>query len=211
MINWVDLNSNNLIGLGTHLKYYINRALGNYYDITPLAYSSTGLSSPFATVSGSQIVTVTDASYSPIVNQFVTFSGATGFNGLTAAELNTEFQITRITGVNTYEITLPAGVTPNATGSGGGTVDADYQLEPGLPANAIGNGFGTGVWNGANVSNLYNATLTYTSGATPWVLLNASSTTINVNDTTGFPASGTLIIDAEIITYSGKTGTSFTG
>jgi hypothetical protein len=37
------------------------------------------------------------------------------------------------------------------------------------------------------------------------------STTINVNSTNLFPASGTLIIDAELITYSGKTSTSFTG
>jgi hypothetical protein len=42
-------------------------------------------------------------------------------------------------------------------------------------------------------------------------LLNESSTTINVNDTTGFPNTGTILIDAELITYTGKTSTSFTG
>lgn len=42
--------------------------------------------------------------------------------------------------------------------------------------------------------------------------LSASATTINVDDTTGFPTSGTLVIaGGEQATYSGKTGTSFTG
>lgn len=212
MINWVDLANNNLIGLGTNVKYYINRALGLYYDITPLAHTSTGLTNPFTTTSGSRDIRVTDAGYSPIVGQFVVFSGATGFNGISATALNTEFQITQIVNSTIYIITLPLSVSPpNASGSGGGTVDAAYQLQPGLPANTIGNGFGAGVWNGVNVATTYSATLTYTSGTTPWELLNASSTTINVNDTTGFPATGTIIIDAEIITYTGVTSTSFTG
>lgn len=211
MINWLDLGNNNLIGLGTHLKYYINRALGIYYDITPIVRTSTGLSGPFTTTSGLQTINVVDATYSPVVGQFVTFSGATGFNGLNADNLNTEFQITQIISSTTYQITLPAGITPNASGAGGGTVAANYQLEPGLPANTVGNGFGAGVWNGANVSVTYSATLTYTSGPTPWVLLDDVSTTINVNDTTGFPASGTIIIDSELISYSGITSSSFTG
>jgi hypothetical protein len=211
MINWIDLANNNLIGLGTNLKYYINRGLGVYHDITPIVRTSSGLSNPFRTTSGAQTVIVTDAGYSPIVGQFVTFTGATGFNGLNAANLNSEFQITNINSGTTYSIELPAGVTPNASGTGGGTVEAKYQLEPGLPANTVGNGFGAGVWNGTNVATLYDATLAYTSGATPWVLLNSSSTTINVNSTTGFPATGTIIINAEVITYTGVTSTSFTG
>jgi hypothetical protein len=209
MINWVDLLNNNLIGLGTNLKYYINRGLGVYYDITPLAFTATGLSNPFATVSGSPIITVTDATFPTSKGQFVTFSGATGFNNITAARLNTEFQITNVISTTKYQITLGAGVLPNATSSGGGTVSAAYQIAIGLPANTAGNGWGAGVWNGANTS-AYSTALTYTSGATPWVLLNSSSTTINVTSTTDFPATGTIIIDAEIITYTGKTGTSFT-
>lgn len=210
MINWVDLANNNLIGLGTHLKYYINRGLGIYNDITPLADTSTGLTDPFDTTDGVQIVTVTDAGFPTSIGQFVTFSGATGFNGLSASDLNTEFQITNVISATQYEITLPAGTTPNASGTGGGTVDAAYQIDIGLPANTPGNGWGAGVWNGANIS-AYSTDLTYTSGATPWVLVDSSSTTINVTDTTDYPATGTIIIDAELITYSGKTSTSFTG
>jgi len=212
LINWLNLTNDSLVGLGTHLKYYINRGLGIYYDITPLARTSSGLSNPFTTTAGLRTIDVVDATYPANVGQFVTFSGATGFNGLSAADLNTEFQITQILSNTTYKITLPLSVAPpGASGSGGGTVTARYQIEPGLPANTTGNGFGAGVWNGAGVATTYNATLTYTSGPTPWVLLNDVSTTINVNSTNLFPATGTIIIDSELISYSGITATSFTG
>lgn len=212
MVNWVDLINNNLIGVGTHLKYYINRGLGAYNDITPIRAIQTGLSNPFTTVTGDRLIKVTDAAHGAEAGDFVTFSGATGFNGVSASSLNAEFQITSVIDTNNYNITLPSTVTaPTGSGAGGGTVTAAYQIATGLPAYTVGNGWGAGVWNGANVDGSYNTTLTYTSGTTPWVLLNASSTTINVVSTTNFPASGTLLIDAEIITYSGKTSTSFTG
>ena len=35
LMNWTALDGGNFIGLGTHLKYYINEG-GGYYDITPL-------------------------------------------------------------------------------------------------------------------------------------------------------------------------------
>lgn len=210
MTNWTDLNGYNLIGVGTNLKYYVNSSLGIYHDITPLRATQAGLSNPFTTEAGSQIITVSDTANGAEVGDFVTFSGATGFNGITADALNTEFEITNVIDANTYEIALPAGVTPTSSGTGGGTVAAAYQISIGLPAYVIGNGWGAGVWNGANVG-AYNTTLTYTSGTLPWELLDAASTTINVTDTSQFPASGTLLIDAELITYTGKTGTSFTG
>lgn len=212
MVNWVDLNNNNLIGVGTNLKYYINRGLGVYNDVTPIRMVHTNLNNPFTTVTGSSTLQFTDAGNLAQVGDFVTFSGATGFNGLSASILNAEFRITDILDGSTYEVQLPAGTLPTASGSGGGdTVTATYQISVGLPAYTLGNGWGAGVWNGANVNNLFNTTLTYTSGPTPWVLLNATSTTINVVSTAQFPPSGAIRIDAEIITYTGLTATSFTG
>lgn len=57
IINWVDLSSNNLIGIGTHLKYYINRGLGVYNDITPLRKTTNPMgSNPFSATNGSSIL-----------------------------------------------------------------------------------------------------------------------------------------------------------
>ena len=52
--NWVTLGSQNLIGVGTNLKFYIENG-GAYNDITPLRATVT-LTNPFETTSGSPIV-----------------------------------------------------------------------------------------------------------------------------------------------------------
>ena len=208
MINWVDLSNNNLLGIGTHVKYYVNNGLTEYRNITPIRKTTNPMANnPFAAVLGLTTVTVTDTTHGAQVGDYVTFSGATTFAGIPASELNTEHKITNVLGTNTYQIQVTTAATSTASG-GGAVVIAKYQLNVGLPAYTIGNGFGAGVWNGANTS--VSTTLTYTSGSGN-VLLNDVSTTINVTSTTGFSASGTILIDSEVITYSGVTATSFTG
>ena len=57
--NWVTLAAENLMGLGTNLKYYIERG-GAYNDVTPIRtrdYSTT-LTNPFDTTNTSTTVTV---------------------------------------------------------------------------------------------------------------------------------------------------------
>ena len=121
--NWVTLGYQNLIGVGTHLKFYLENG-GAYYDITPTQTVHT-LTNPFATVSGSAIVTVTDATGGYINNGFVTFTGSTAVGGLTILG---EFQITYSAGT-TYTITFTSAATSTTTG--GGTVYAVYQVNPG--------------------------------------------------------------------------------
>jgi hypothetical protein len=116
--NWTTLSNVNLLGVGTNLKFYINRG-SDYYDITPIRTTNT-LTDPFQTTSGSPLVTVTDANGGFLNGDFVTFSGATAVGGLT---LNGEFQITYLT-PTTYSITASSNAT--STASGGGTVTADY-------------------------------------------------------------------------------------
>jgi len=41
--------------------------------------------------------------------------------------------------------------------------------------------------------------------------INNSTGTITVDSTTGFTVTGTILIDSELITYTGLTGTTFTG
>jgi len=208
MINWVDLSNNNLLGIGTHVKYYVNNGLTEYHNITPIRKTTNPMTNnPFAATIGLTTITVTDTTHGAQVGDYVTFSGATTFAGIPASELNAEHKITNILGGNTYQIEVDTPASSTASG-GGAAVIARYQLNVGLPAYTIGNGFGAGVWNGANTS--VSTTLTYTSGSGN-VLLNDVSTTINVTSTTGFAASGTILIDSEVITYSGVTATSFTG
>jgi hypothetical protein len=141
--NWVTLGGQNLIGVGTSLKFYIERG-GAYYDITPIRDTET-LTDPFDTTDGSPVVLVTDTAHGAITGGFVTFSGATTVGGL---DLDGEYQITVLTG-DTYNITASSNAT--STANGGGTVTADYQINIGneveVPFTGWGAGaFGLGDW-----------------------------------------------------------------
>ena len=57
MLNWITLGGQNLVSVGTNLKYYIERG-GAYYDITPIR-STVVLTDPFDTTDGSAVVLVT--------------------------------------------------------------------------------------------------------------------------------------------------------
>ena len=146
--NWAQLNGNNLIGVGTNLKFYINQG-GVYNDITPIRASSTINNNPFAATNGSATITVTDTSHGAITGDFVTFSGAVCLGGnITATVLNAQYQITVLT-ANTY--TFTASATANATDAsgspgGGASVVAAYQISvgPAIPSPLIG--WGAGAW-----------------------------------------------------------------
>lgn len=139
--SWVTLSNQKLLGVGTNLKFYLEKG-GLYYDITPeRTPSGVSLTNPFATTSGSTTVTVTDANGGYVNGDFVTFSGASAVGGLT---LNGEFQITYITG-NTYTIESATAASSSATG--GGSVTAKYQINVGPEIEIPLVGWGAGGWN----------------------------------------------------------------
>ena len=136
--NWTTLGFQNLLGIGTHLKFYISNG-GQYYDITPTIPVHT-LTGPFATVSGSTTVTVTDAAGGYSDGDFVTFTGATAVGGLT---ISGEFKLSFSSGT-TYTIT--AASAASSTASGGGTVYAVYQVNVGPETVGAIVGWGGGAW-----------------------------------------------------------------
>jgi len=136
--NWVTLGGNNLIGVGTNLKFYINQG-GVYYDITPIR-STTAAGDITFVGNGTTTVTVTDTNHGCVTGDFVTFSGATGTYATT---LNAQFQVTVLT-ANTYTITTPIVIAVGATG--GASVVGTYQINVGpvIPAPLVG--WGAGTW-----------------------------------------------------------------
>jgi len=146
--NWVTLTSQNLLGVGTNLKFYIENG-GAYYDITPIRASSTINNNPFVATLGSSTVTVTDTAHGGITNDYVTFSGATGLGGnITATVLNAQYQITVIN-VDSYTINVAvAAIAADVSGSpgGGAAVVAVYQINTGPPYAVPLSGWGTSIW-----------------------------------------------------------------
>ncbi len=194
--NWVTLRGYNLLGVGTNVKYYVESG-GTYNDITPIRATTTLPNNPFTTQLNQPKVTVNAPGHGANNGDYVTFSGATTVGGLS---LNNEYVITYIDS-NSYSITASSNATSSATG-GGAAVSAAYQLNGGNSTVTYQTGWGAGLWGG------------YTFGTATTTLngtINSSATTVVVTSTTGFGTTGTILIDSELITYSGKTTTDFTG
>jgi len=142
--NWITLAGQNLLGVGTDLKFYIENG-GAYYDITPIRAEHT-LTNPFTTVNTLSTVTVTDAFGGFANGDYVTFyvAGAASvtFNGITITT-GTEYQITYLTST-TYSITVTG--TASASSAGGGTIYAVYQVTTGSATYIPSVGWGAGAW-----------------------------------------------------------------
>jgi len=152
--NWVTLANQNLIGVGTNLKFYLTYGT-NYYDITPIRITTT-LTNPFTAQAGSSKITVSATAHGALINDFVIFSGATGLGGnITATVLNQQYQITSVT-TNTFTFTATA--TANATDAsgspgGGSSVSVQYQLNTGPAIETPFNGWGAGGWSAGTWGN----------------------------------------------------------
>jgi uncharacterized protein YdeI (BOF family) len=149
--SWISLGGNKYLGIGTTNKYYIEEG-GAYNDITPIRKTTTNAAT-FAATNGSSTLTVTDSAHGAVNGDFVTFSSAVSLGGnITATVINQEYQISLVTGTNTYEITAKdtsgATVTANASdsGNGGSATDAVYLLNSGLDVYVPSTGWGVGAW-----------------------------------------------------------------
>jgi hypothetical protein len=144
MWSWQSLGAQNLLAIGTNLKYYVqNSAGGLLHDVTPLRRTATVASNAFTTVSGSAVVQVTDAGHGAQTNDFVTISGVAGpVNGVPAAQLNAEHQVTVIDSA-TYTITVPTAATSSGTT---GAATFTYQITTGGDVYTVGTGWGAGGW-----------------------------------------------------------------
>ena len=146
LLNWVTLSGVSLVGVGTNLKFYIERGEA-YYDITPIRDTTAAGAVTFAASTGSSIITVADTAHGAIAGDFVTFSGAASLGGvITAPVLNQEYQIVTIINANSY--TINVGVLANAsdTGDGGASVIGAYQINTGPAIQQALNGWGAGAW-----------------------------------------------------------------
>ena len=140
---WVTLGFQNLVGVGTDQKFYIENG-GAYYDITPVRAETT-LTNPFTTNTatnsgGYTTVTVTDAALGYKNGDYVTFYNASAVGGVT---VNGEYRLTFNSGT-TYTIQVLGTASSNATG--GGTVYAVYQVNTGPAIAQPLLGWGAGAW-----------------------------------------------------------------
>jgi len=195
--NWVALDGSDFMGIGTHLKYYIEEGQ-TFNDITPIRNTTSAGDVTFSATNGSTTITVTDPAHGANVSDFVTFSGAATLGGtITATILNAEFQVASLISSNSYTITSSVAANASDTGNGGGSVVGAYQINTGLDVTVGGTGWGAGQWSGT------------TSGALATQLneaLDNSETAVDVDDETGMnTANDVILVDNELMLVSATT------
>ena len=146
--SWTTLSGEDLVGVGTNLKFYILKG-NDYYDVTPIRKTIT-LTNPFTATNGSAILGVYEVDHGCVDGDFVTYSGSgiVGLGGnITATVLKNTFQIVYIDEDN-YSITVSA--TANATDAsgspGGGSVVTQYETDTGPAYQVPLVGWGGGPW-----------------------------------------------------------------
>ena len=201
--NWIALDGSDYLGIGTHLKYYIEEG-ETLNNITPLRNTTAAGDVTFAATNGSATITVTDVNHG--ANQFdsVTFSGAVSLGGvITATVLNQEYQVARVVDADTYEITSAVAANSSDTGNGGSSTVGAYQINVGLNTSVGGTGWGAGLYYGVTNGALQT---TLNEGGT----LSAADTTITVTSTTGIVASDVVLIGNELILVGGISSNDLT-
>ena len=182
--NWLALDGSNFLGVGTHLKYYIEEG-GTFNDVTPVRSSTTN-STTFSATNGSANITVTESNHGAAESDFVTFSQAVSLGGnVTATILNAEHQIVSVTDANNYVITVSVTANASDSGNGGSATDAVYQISVGLNSQVGGTGWGSSTWGGT------------TAGALTTTLaedLDNSETAVDVADETGITTDNDVIL-----------------
>ena len=138
--SWIGLDGTRYLALGTDRKLYLYSE-GAIYDITPIR-ATESLSNPFTT-NGTTTVTVTDASHSAQIGDFVTFDSFSTIDGL---DMNAEFEVITVPSSNTYTVTHTSTASGSTSG-GGGSGNAKYQISVGPSTSTYGYGWGTLTWN----------------------------------------------------------------
>ena len=192
---WADLKGNRYSAIGTN-KVLVIYFEGAFYDITPV--DATLTSCTFNTLNGSTSLTVNKAGHGLTVGRIVKFTSVTPPTGTTAADFTNLFEVITTPSSSTFTVTLPTASSGTASTSGAASCTPYYDFGP--FGQTYGYGYGTFNWGG------FSSTVTQNqlNGA-----INNSTGTITVDSTTGFPASGTILIDSELITYASLSSTQF--
>ena len=211
---WSQLGSVDITGRNTAIHHFVNTsgikyaALGTnrilyvysggiFYDIHPIKATTT-LTSAFSTTNGSSTVTLTFSSAHNI-NKFDiilldNFTSITNSNFNSTNFDDNKFMVQSIPSSTTLTIDVDSNETGSgATTSGGIRVRHYYPVGPAVEVASTG--FGLGPWSGFKTGQ-FTSTLSSS--------INTSVTSLTMASSSSFPSSGTVLIDNELITYTGN-------
>jgi hypothetical protein len=199
--NWNNNINEKYSAIGTNRILYVYSE-GAFYDIHPIRVTITG--ADFTSTSGSATVTVTASSavHGLEENDIVLFDAVSGLSGSTFTDATFEdqkFMVTSVVSSNSFTITMATTESGTAlTNAGSASILCYYSVGPSIQQSGFG--WGTGLYGGI-VTGVATTTL-----AT--ALTNTIGTTVVLTSSAAFPATGTIQIGTEFITYTANdTGT----
>lgn len=148
--NWITLAGQNLLGVGTDLKYYVQGGVnGALNDVTPVRATTAAGAITFAATPGSSTLVVNHTTHGASVGDFVIFSGAVTLGGtVLSATLNREYRIATVINANSYTVTMAVTANGLDVGSGGASTVGTYLLPVGFSSAVAAVGWGSGGWGG---------------------------------------------------------------
>jgi len=199
--NWDNNVGIKYSAIGTNRILYVFSD-GEYYDIHPIRITITGAN--FTSTSGSPTVTITVSSpHGLLDNDIVLFDAVSGLSGSTFTNATFEdekFMVTSVPSSTTFTITMDTNeVGTPVTNAGTASVLCYFKVGPGTQESGFGwsSGLFGGVVNGEATSTLATA------------LTDTTTTNIVLASSNLFPASGTIRIGTEDISYTANnTGTN---
>ena len=200
--HWDDNAGIKYAAIGTNRILYVYSG-GIYYDIHPIRVTLTGAN--FTSTSSSPTVTITcTGNHGLLEDDIVLFDSVTGLSGSTFTNATFEdkkFMVTSIPSGSTFTITMDTNEAGTPVTNAGSTSILCYYTVG--PAQQLGGfGWGAGLFGGTSIGP--SATTLQTA------LTNTTGTTIVLASTSAFPASGTIQIGTEFITYTNNNTTTNT-
>ena len=200
--HWDDNAGIKYAAIGTNRILYVYSG-GIYYDIHPIRVTLTGAN--FTSTSSSTTVTITcTGNHGLSEDDIVLFDSVTGLSGSTFTNATFEdekFMVTSVPSGSTFTITMDTNEagTP-VTNAGSASILCYYTVGP---AQQLGGfGWGAGLFGGTSIGP--SATTLQTA------LTNTTGTTIVLASTSAFPATGTIQIGTEFISYTNNNTTTNT-
>ena len=205
MLDFVDTSGNRYVALGTD-KFLLIYFEGQLFDITPFRTDNTGTivtftSSTLATDSTTtkQCTITTTTNHGLIAGDMIVLDGVTlpGGTGLSNSDFEDKlFQVLTAPTPTTFTINSLNQATAVVATGGSMTVKPYASVGPALQT--YGYGFGIGQFGGT----VAGASVTTINNGGPF---NAAATSVILTDSAAFPATGTLLIDSELMTYTTNT------
>ena len=205
MLDFVDTSGNRYVALGTD-KFLLIYFEGQLFDITPFRTDSAGVVVSFAgstlatnSISNKTCTITTTTNHGLIAGDMIVLDGVTlpGGTGLSNSDFEDKlFQVLTAPTPTTFTINSLNQATAVVATGGSMTVKPYASVGPAIQT--YGYGFGIGQFGGT----VAGASVTTINNGGPF---NAAATSVILTDSAAFPATGTLLIDSELMTYTTNT------